>query len=132
MRSLLLILLFAIFVNSQARTLIEHCDKLNAICGNRPKPTPPAPTTAPPTRESSPLLLHSYGRTNHPPPPPPKPATPVDQYIVTSEGNKENYGRPAKTPPPAPKLPPPHHQLSSGEVLVAEETWLNILFLSSA
>ncbi|KAI3463487.1 hypothetical protein Pfo_020150 [Paulownia fortunei] len=144
MRSLLLILIIALVnVNSQARTLTEHGDKVKVNYGKPSKPPPPAPSSAPPTREVSPLLLQSwnnYGRPRKPSPPPPKPSTPVIQIITCcttgpSEQNKfwtlKNYGKTARPPPPAPKLPPPIHQVSVGGLAASEKSSPN-LFLSSA
>ncbi|KAK6127927.1 hypothetical protein DH2020_038356 [Rehmannia glutinosa] len=136
MRSLLLILVFAL-VDSQARTLTENYDKLKANYGKHSNPPPPAPTTAPPTREVFPLLesWNNYIRPGKPSPPPPQPS--VIQIISTrSRANNnfwtlKNYGKIPRPPPPAPKLPPPIHQVT-GVGLAALAKSPPDLFLSSA
>lgn len=96
----------------------EHSDKLKVNKGKHLIP-PPAPMSAPPTREVS----GNYGRSRNPPPPPPKPSTPVIQMIKcwdTSSCEKDkfwtlrNYEKASRPPPPAPKLPAPTHQVSGG------------------
>ncbi|XP_022849798.1 uncharacterized protein LOC111371872 [Olea europaea var. sylvestris] len=130
MRSFLLLSLFA-FVGTQARTLLDHCNEFKAekYVGRRPKTTPPAPFSSPPTKEVSKFLPNNM--VKKPNSNPVSKITSKNKQTMDSLPNLQNYGRRPNRPPPSPVLPPPTHQLSSN-VLVMFKKSLPKIFLSTA